>query len=56
MAEISIACLTLGLAVGANRIWGANVRSPETYVGYRRAEHFASTQVIAKDSKRGYTP
>ena len=34
----------------------ANVRSPETYVGYRRAEHFASTEAITKDSKSGYTP
>jgi hypothetical protein len=34
----------------------ANVRSPETYVGYHRAEHFASTEAIAKDSKHGYTP
>jgi thiol-disulfide isomerase/thioredoxin len=34
----------------------ANVRSPETYVGYHRAEHFASTEAIAKDSRRTYTP
>ncbi|MGB6474208.1 MAG: thioredoxin family protein [Candidatus Sulfotelmatobacter sp.] len=34
----------------------ADVRSPETYVGYHRAEHFASTEAIAKDSKRAYTP
>ncbi len=34
----------------------ANVHSPETYVGYHRAEHFASTEAIAKDSKRVYTP
>ena len=30
--------------------------SPETYVGYHRAEHFASTEKIAQDSKRVYTP
>src|SRR3984885_4687279 len=30
----------------------ANRRSPETYVGYHRAEHFASTEAIAQDSKR----
>jgi len=30
--------------------------SPETYVGYHRAEHFASTEKIAQDSKRAYTP
>jgi cytochrome c biogenesis protein CcdA/thiol-disulfide isomerase/thioredoxin len=34
----------------------ANVRSPETYVGYHRAEHFASTEAIAKDSNHAYTP
>jgi hypothetical protein len=34
----------------------AKVRSPETYVGYHRAEHFASTEAIAKDSRRAYTP
>jgi hypothetical protein len=34
----------------------ANRRSPETYVGYHRAEHFASTEKIAQDSKRAYTP
>src|SRR5271155_1710457 len=28
----------------------ANVRSPETYVGYHRAEHFASIEAIAQDS------
>jgi cytochrome c biogenesis protein CcdA/thiol-disulfide isomerase/thioredoxin len=34
----------------------ANVRSPETYVGYHRAEHFASTEAISKDSNHAYTP
>jgi cytochrome c biogenesis protein CcdA/thiol-disulfide isomerase/thioredoxin len=34
----------------------ANVRSPETYVGYHRAEHFASTNPIAQDSTHAYTP
>jgi cytochrome c biogenesis protein CcdA/thiol-disulfide isomerase/thioredoxin len=35
---------------------GANVNSPETYVGYKRAEHFASTSAIDKDSRHSYTP
>jgi cytochrome c biogenesis protein CcdA/thiol-disulfide isomerase/thioredoxin len=35
---------------------GANVRSPETYIGYHRAEHFGSTEPIAHDSRRAYTP
>jgi cytochrome c biogenesis protein CcdA/thiol-disulfide isomerase/thioredoxin len=34
----------------------ADRRSGETYIGYRRAEHFASTQSIAQDNKRTYTP
>jgi cytochrome c biogenesis protein CcdA/thiol-disulfide isomerase/thioredoxin len=34
----------------------ADRRSPETYVGYHRAEHFASTEKIAQDSKHVYTP
>src|SRR5580700_6519293 len=35
---------------------GANVRSPETYIGYHRAEHFGSTEPIAHDYRRAYTP
>jgi cytochrome c biogenesis protein CcdA/thiol-disulfide isomerase/thioredoxin len=34
----------------------ANVRSPETYIGYHRAENFASQESIAKDSRKTYTP
>ncbi len=33
-----------------------DVRSPETYVGYDRAEHFASAQPVAQDSAKTYTP
>jgi hypothetical protein len=32
-----------------------DVRSPETYVGYRRAEHFASPEKLARDSRRTYS-
>ena len=35
---------------------GDNVRSPETYIGYRRAENFASAQPLAQDSRKAYTP
>ncbi|MGA9800547.1 MAG: cytochrome c biogenesis protein DipZ [Terriglobales bacterium] len=35
---------------------GDNVRSPETYIGYERAENFASTQPLAQDSRKVYTP
>ncbi len=31
-------------------------RSPETYIGYHRAEHFASQEPIAEDSRKDYTP
>jgi thiol-disulfide isomerase/thioredoxin len=33
-----------------------DVRSPETYVGYARAENFASPERIASDSRRNYRP
>jgi cytochrome c biogenesis protein CcdA/thiol-disulfide isomerase/thioredoxin len=32
-----------------------NTRSPETYIGYHRAEHFGSAQPIAQDSRKAYT-
>ena len=41
---------------GTEAAAGGNVGSPETYIGYRRAEHFASTEHIAQDSRRTYTP
>jgi cytochrome c biogenesis protein CcdA/thiol-disulfide isomerase/thioredoxin len=49
-AEIAVS------SAGAEAAPSANVRSPETYVGYHRAEHFASTEAIAQDSKHSYTP
>jgi cytochrome c biogenesis protein CcdA/thiol-disulfide isomerase/thioredoxin len=33
-----------------------NVRSHETYIGYDRAENFASTDLIAPDSRKVYVP
>src|SRR6202453_4774609 len=33
-----------------------NVRSPETYIGYHRGEHFASPEPLAKDSRKTYSP
>jgi thiol-disulfide isomerase/thioredoxin len=33
-----------------------DVRSPETYVGYRRAERFASPERLAQDSRKTYSP
>jgi thiol-disulfide isomerase/thioredoxin len=43
-------------AVGAEAPPSADVRSPETYVGYARAEHFASPERMARDSRRTYSP
>jgi cytochrome c biogenesis protein CcdA/thiol-disulfide isomerase/thioredoxin len=31
-----------------------NSQSPETYIGYHRAEHFAATEPIAQDSRKVY--
>ncbi len=33
-----------------------NVASPETYIGYKRAENFAATEQIARDSSKTYSP
>jgi thiol-disulfide isomerase/thioredoxin len=33
-----------------------DVRSPETYVGYARADNFVSPERVAHDSRRTYTP
>jgi thiol-disulfide isomerase/thioredoxin len=33
-----------------------DVRSPETYVGYARADNFASPERMARDSRRNYSP
>ncbi len=30
--------------------------SPETYIGYRRAQNFASAEPVAHDSRKSYTP
>ena len=34
----------------------ADVQSPETYVGYRQAERFASAERVAQDSRKTYSP
>jgi thiol-disulfide isomerase/thioredoxin len=33
-----------------------DVRSPETYVGYHQAEHFASPERLVHDSRKAYSP
>jgi thiol-disulfide isomerase/thioredoxin len=34
---------------------GGDIQSPETYVGYERAEHFASPERMDRDSRRDYS-
>src|SRR5580700_4071483 len=47
------------LNVSANGVEAApdngGAASPETYIGYARAEHFASAEPIAQDSRKAYT-
>jgi thiol-disulfide isomerase/thioredoxin len=42
-------------AAGAEARPSEDVPSPETYVGYRRAERFASPERLAQDSRRAYS-
>jgi thiol-disulfide isomerase/thioredoxin len=41
--------------IGVEAPPGNDQRSPETYVGYRQAERFASPEKVARDSRRTYT-
>ena len=43
-------------ADGAEAPPSADVRSPETYVGYARTENFASPERITQDSRKAYSP
>ena len=43
-------------AEGAEAPPSDDVRSPETYAGYQRAERFASRERLARDSRRSYSP
>jgi thiol-disulfide isomerase/thioredoxin len=43
-------------ASGAEAPPSEDVRSPETYAGYSRAERFASRERMAHDSRRAYSP
>src|SRR5580765_4193254 len=49
----SIVHITAG---GAEAAPSNDVRSPETYVGYARAQNFASPERMARDSRRTYSP
>ena len=41
---------------GAEAPPGADVRSPETYIGYARSENFASPERTRRDAARAYSP
>jgi thiol-disulfide isomerase/thioredoxin len=43
-------------ARGVEAAPGTDVQSPETYIGYRQAERFASPERQAHDARRTYTP
>ena len=43
-------------AAGVEAPPGEDVRSPETYIGYRLGERFASPERVAEDSRRTYSP
>jgi cytochrome c biogenesis protein CcdA/thiol-disulfide isomerase/thioredoxin len=40
---------------GVEEAPGQGAESPETYIGYKRAENFASPETLAKDSRKNYT-
>jgi len=42
-------------AEGIEAAPGRDVRTPETYVGYRRAERFSSPERVGRDSRKTYT-
>lgn len=42
-------------AAGVEAPPSEDVRSPETYVGYRRGENFASLEKVARDSRKAYS-
>ena len=42
-----------GLGVEAEADW-VNLRTPETYLGYTRSEHFASSDIAIFDERRAY--
>src|SRR6185312_1148571 len=60
LAENGARVMPTGLAaVSASGVEAApsnlGARSPETYIGTRRAEHFASPETLAQDSRKTYT-
>jgi len=55
-AQLSSSSVIAASGTGAEAAPGQNVGSPETYIGYRRAQQFASTDPVARDSRHSYTP
>lgn len=51
-----LGAITAGVTgTGTEAPASAGEQSPETYVGYRRAEQFASPELVAHDTRRSYT-
>src|SRR5215469_774714 len=55
-AQLSSSSVIAASGTGAEAAPGRNVGSPETYIGYRRAQQFASTDPVARDSRHSYSP
>jgi cytochrome c biogenesis protein CcdA/thiol-disulfide isomerase/thioredoxin len=55
-AHLSFSGVLSVAGAGAEAASGGNIGSPETYIGYHRADNFASTEPIAEDSSRSYAP
>jgi thioredoxin family protein len=54
-SEVSSSTIQVS-AAGIEAAPSETVQSPETYVGYRRAEHFASPESVIRDAPGNYTP
>jgi cytochrome c biogenesis protein CcdA/thiol-disulfide isomerase/thioredoxin len=52
LSDSSLAVAATGAEAAPDK---SDVRSPETYIGYSRAEHFASAEPVAQDSRKTYS-
>jgi cytochrome c biogenesis protein CcdA/thiol-disulfide isomerase/thioredoxin len=54
--SLSAAAINVSAAGAQAAADSKDVHSPETYIGYQRAEHFASAEPLAEDARKAYTP
>jgi cytochrome c biogenesis protein CcdA/thiol-disulfide isomerase/thioredoxin len=54
--SLSAAAINVSAAGAQAAADSKDVRSPETYIGYQRAEHFASAEPLSQDARKAYTP